>query len=308
MLLEMPAMGLSKTEILWDNWGVPHIFAKDERSLFESFGWAQAKSHGDLLLKLYGEARGRAAEYWGIEHLASDQSIRMMGIPERAKVWSEGQSEEMRASLEAFSQGINRYIAQHPQEISAELKQVLPITSLDILAHVQRVIYFEFLTTPEQIEGIKNQTLTNNVSAGSNAWAIAPGKSKSGHSLLLANPHLPWSGLFRSYEAQLVAPGVDIYGSTLVGMPVPAIAFNDYLGWTLTVNNPHNYNVYELTLKPGGYLWNGEIKPFEEQSQKLKIRQSNGGYQELEWVTQKSVQGMIISQQQDHAYALRIAG
>ncbi|MGL5034626.1 MAG: penicillin acylase family protein, partial [Microcystaceae cyanobacterium] len=45
-----------------------------------------------------------------------------------------------------------------------------------------------------------------------------------------------------------------------------------------------------------------------EQSQKLKIRQSNGGYQELEWVTQKSVQGMIISQQQDHAYALRMAG
>ncbi|MFM7576283.1 MAG: penicillin acylase family protein, partial [Microcystaceae cyanobacterium] len=50
-----------KTEILWDTWGVPHITAQDERSLFAAFGWAQTHSHGNLLLKLYGQARGKAA-------------------------------------------------------------------------------------------------------------------------------------------------------------------------------------------------------------------------------------------------------
>ena len=61
------------TEILWDSWGVPHIFATDAESLFFAHGWAQAKSHGDLLLRLLGESRGRAAEYWGEEHLEEDR-------------------------------------------------------------------------------------------------------------------------------------------------------------------------------------------------------------------------------------------
>ena len=48
------------TEILWDTWGVPHVFASNEKELFHAFGWAQMASHGDLILRLYGEARGRA--------------------------------------------------------------------------------------------------------------------------------------------------------------------------------------------------------------------------------------------------------
>ncbi|MDQ2740963.1 MAG: penicillin acylase family protein, partial [Chloroflexota bacterium] len=27
--------------ILWDRWGIPHIFAPDDASLFHAFGWAQ---------------------------------------------------------------------------------------------------------------------------------------------------------------------------------------------------------------------------------------------------------------------------
>ncbi|MBL8120800.1 MAG: penicillin acylase family protein, partial [Anaerolineae bacterium] len=52
-------------EILWDTWGVPHIFSPTNEGLFYAFGWAQAQNHADLILRLYGEARGRAAEYWG---------------------------------------------------------------------------------------------------------------------------------------------------------------------------------------------------------------------------------------------------
>ncbi|MCZ6876811.1 MAG: penicillin acylase family protein, partial [Acidobacteria bacterium] len=60
---------LDQTEILWDSWGVPHIYAVQERSLFYALGWAQAKSHGNLILRLYGQARGRGAEYWGQAYL-----------------------------------------------------------------------------------------------------------------------------------------------------------------------------------------------------------------------------------------------
>src|SRR5580692_8444494 len=54
-------------EILWDTYGVPHIYGKTETGVFYGFGYAQAQSHGNLLIHLYGESRGRASEYWGKE-------------------------------------------------------------------------------------------------------------------------------------------------------------------------------------------------------------------------------------------------
>src|SRR3982750_3043982 len=67
-------------EILWDTWGVPHIYAPTNEGLFYAFGWAQAQNHGDLILKLYGQARGRAAEYWGGDFLDSDEQARTVNI------------------------------------------------------------------------------------------------------------------------------------------------------------------------------------------------------------------------------------
>jgi acyl-homoserine-lactone acylase len=304
MMTKMPTVGATKTEILWDTWGVPHIEAKDNQALFRAFGWAQTHSHGNLILKLYGQARGRAAEYWGINELSTDQFVQTMGIPQRAVSWYQEQSPEMKKYLEAFAEGINQYVEQHPQEIDQSLKVVLPVTGVDVLAHVQRVLYFQFLTNSQQVESLK---LTR-PNAGSNAWAIAPKKSASGKAMLLANPHLPWADSFLFYEAQLRAPGLDLYGAALVGMPMLAIAFNDQLGWTLTVNDPHNVNLYELTLQDQGYLWDGNVKEFETETHRLKIKQASGDYQELEWDVKRSVHGVVVSQQSDHAYALRVAG
>ena len=91
------------TEILWDEWGVPHIFAHDSETLFYALGWAQARSHGDLLLELIGKARGRAAEYWGgPENLASDRWVRTMGVPARAERWYAAQG-SFQAYLDAFA-------------------------------------------------------------------------------------------------------------------------------------------------------------------------------------------------------------
>ena len=60
-----PAPPRPRTEVLWDRFGVPHIFAPDVVSAARAFGWSQARSHGNLLLTLFGRARGRAAEYLG---------------------------------------------------------------------------------------------------------------------------------------------------------------------------------------------------------------------------------------------------
>src|SRR5215208_4881876 len=91
--------GSAEAELLWDTWGVPHIFADDTVNLFYGFGWAQMHAHGDLLLRLYGQARGRAAEYWGERYLESDRLLRTIGTPSRAAEWYAAQSPEFRPNL-----------------------------------------------------------------------------------------------------------------------------------------------------------------------------------------------------------------
>src|SRR6478736_8108162 len=94
-------------EVLWDSWGVPHIFAEDAPGLFFGFGWAQAHAHGDLLLRLYAEARGRSAEFYGSDGLAFDQLVRTMGLPQRGERWYGEQPDAFRANIDAFAAGIN---------------------------------------------------------------------------------------------------------------------------------------------------------------------------------------------------------
>ena len=105
------AQGPTKgTEILWDRYGVPHIFAPDHASLFFAYGYAQMEAHSELLLRLYAQARGRGAEYYGASYLDADRWVRTNGIPGIAKKWSAGQSAEFGPLIAAFVRGLNAWI------------------------------------------------------------------------------------------------------------------------------------------------------------------------------------------------------
>jgi acyl-homoserine-lactone acylase len=298
------------TEILWDNYGVPHIYGVDPQDAFQAFGWAQMQSHGDLILRLYGQARGRAAEYWGEDYLESDQWVVTMGVPDRAKTWYKQQNPTFRSYLDAFATGINSYAQEHPELIDDQVEVVLPITGEDVLAHVQRVVNFTFVVDPATVADLGSQGKQSKPeqSKGSNGWAIAPSRSANGNAMLLANPHLPWSDLFLWYEAQITAPGMDAYGATLVGIPVLAIAFNDHLGWTHTINTFDGWDLYELTLSGDGYLFDGEVRDFEQRKTTIQVRQPDGTMRSQELTIKSSVHGPLIKQEPGKALALRVVG
>jgi acyl-homoserine-lactone acylase len=297
----------TRAEILWDRYGVPHIFAQDARSLHFAMGWAQMKAHGNLLLRLYGESRGRAAEYWGADQLESDRWVRAMGVPARAKQWYAQQKPEFREHLDAFAAGINAYAREHSGEIAADVKPVLPVEPADVLAHFQRIIHFEFIASRGSVVAAARRQPAA-ASGASNAWAVAPKRATGGHALLLANPHLAWSGWGTWFEAQLVAPGLDAYGATLVGFPGVSIAFNDALGWTHTVNTIDAADVYELTLTEGGYRWDGGVKAFETEDDAIKVKQSDGTLRSEKYTVRRSVHGPVVFERAGKALALRVAG
>jgi acyl-homoserine-lactone acylase len=293
----------TRAEILWDSYGVPHIYAHDRRELAHAFGWAQMQNHGDLLLRLYAQARGRASELLGPEYLAEDRWTWTVGIPDlAARDWAL-QRPAMRAHIEAFVAGINDFAKQHPELIGDSVRAVLPVTAVDVLANQQRLALARFLTSRQQM-----QAETRNWQRGSNAWAIAPSHSASGHTLLLENPHLPWSDIFTWIEAQYVMPGVNVYGGALVGSPVLQIAFNDDLGWSHTVNTQDGEDLYELTLSGDGYRFDGEVRPFTEKVHVLRVREAPDAMRTESLHVRSSVQGPIVATKPGKAIALRVVG
>ncbi|MBD2458882.1 acylase [Nostoc sp. FACHB-87] len=292
------------TEILWDTYGIPHIYGNNPQNAFQAFGWAQMQSHGNLLLRLYGQARGKAAEYWGEDYLESDKWVLTMGVPKRADAWYTAQNPAFRNYIQAFANGINNYAKKYPDLIDNEVKVVLPVTPQDVLAHLQRVMLFTFVVDQGQVGNIHH----TKSAPGSNGWAIAPKRSASGKAMLLANPHLPWADLFLWYEAQITAPGIDAYGATLVGVPVLAIAFNDNLGWTHTVNTHDGWDVYELKLQQDGYLFDNKVRPFETTNFPLKIKQKDGSFQKQTFTVKSSVHGPVVSAKEGKTLALRVVG
>lgn len=294
-----------RVELLWDTYGVPHIFAKDEAALFFGFGWAQARSHGDMLLRLYGQARGRAAEYWGEAFLESDVWVRTNGVPARADLWLAAQPAHIKAYIDAFAAGINAYAAQHPDSIGAVWKQVLPVTASDVLAHQQRVLNYTFIANPALVAGARRQLQQT---PGSNAWAIAPSRSANRTAMLLANPHLPWGDLFTWYEAQMSMADFNAYGATLVGLPMLAIAFNDDLGWTHTVNTIDGVDLYDLKTQGTGYMLDGALQQFDVQNQTIRVRKADGTMTEQPLVVRSSVHGPVVAEREGRAIALRVAG
>lgn len=287
-------------EILWDTYGVPHIYANDESSLYKAFGWAQMHNHADLILRLYGESRGKSAEYWGTK-LEQDKMLHLLNFPELGKSEYAQLEGNLKNMVDAFVSGLNAYANKNPERIADELKVVLPVIPDDILAHLLRTLYYDFLIAPEIGKGQSWQP-------GSNAWAVAPKLTLSGNSFLLANPHLPWldeTASYRFMEAHLNHGDKMQYGVTLIGLPVLGIAFNNNLGWTHTVNPLDNVDLYELEVKDGKYMLDGMPNDFETSEITIKSRNEKGEISEQKIERKVSKHGLIISEKGENALALR---
>jgi len=295
--------GAEETEILWDGWGVPHVFAQSLEGMFHAFGWAQMTLHGDMLLRNYGTARGRAAEYWGEEMLESDRRVYTLRIPERAEAWAAQQSPRMRAWLEAFVAGINAYAEQHPENLDDSLEQVLPVTVVDVFAHQQLTgtLPFAFGLAARDIHAWRER--------GSNTWVLAGSRTASGHPMLLLNGHVPWNdSAFRQMEVHLQCPEVSIYGTVVsAGSPIVPGGFTDHHAVGGTVNTLDNMDLYELKLAEGGYRWDGSIRAFDVASHTVKVRQADGSLRDETLESRWSVHGPVLAEKEGKAISVRLA-
>ncbi|MGF6164603.1 penicillin amidase [Pseudomonas sp. 2725] len=70
---------------------------------------------------------------------------------------------------------------------------------------------------------------------GSNAWVVAGSRTQSGKPLLAGDPHIRFSAPSVWYEAQLSAPGFELYGHYQALMPFASLGMNHDFGWSITM-------------------------------------------------------------------------
>ncbi len=292
----------TQTQIAWDTWGVPHITADNIEDLFYAQGWSQMHSHANLILDLYGSSRGKGAEYWGQSKLQNDILIHTLGFDELADEWENIQDTETNIIITSFIKGMNAYSEAHPESIDEKYKVVLPLTVKDLNMHLMYVVFTRFIAGGDlgRVERWPDM--------GSNALAIAPKRAASGNAMLVQNPHLPWWKEFLFFESHLNLDGKSMYGSTLVGFPGIAIGFNENLGWTHTNNTIDNSDIYELELRDGTYVLDGEGKEFETSSKTIKVKQDDGTLIDQNIPLLKTVHGPVVNKTGDKVIALRMVG
>jgi len=115
---------------------------------------------------------------------------------------------------------------------------------------------------------------------GSNAVAIGSAGTRDHLGLLLGNPHFPWIGTERFYQAQLTIPGkINVTGASLYGVPLVLIGHNENVAWSHTVSTAFRFTPFQLTLvkgHPTEYLQNGKAVAMAPRKVTVMAKQPNG--------------------------------
>ena len=115
---------------------------------------------------------------------------------------------------------------------------------------------------------------------GSNAYGLGSQGTRTGKGIVLGNPHFPWEGPERFYQAHLTIPGkVNVAGASLHGVPLILIGHTRNMGWSHTVSTAWRFTPFELKLVPGSptsYMYDGEVRQMKAENVTVQVRTENG--------------------------------
>ncbi len=329
--LAIPGL-LKPVKVVYDEMGIPHIFAENDHDLYLAQGYITAK---DRLWQMEFQthfAGGRISEIVGEKGLASDQFQRRMGSVYGAEQSFEGMKQDPQAkvALEAYSDGINAYIAslsdrdlpleykllnykpepwtpiksalflknmsfvlasgtddlkmtnilrQYGREVAEDLFPNYPFEESPIIPTGSPVDFkpVPIPAAPKDFIGLGSamQTPEKDPNIGSNNWAVSGNKTVSGMPILANDPHLTLSLPSIWYQVQLVAPGVNVYGSTMPGTPNVITGFNKNIAWGVTNVGSDVLDWYQVKFKDAKkleYWHDGQWKKTKLRIETFKIK------------------------------------
>lgn len=144
----------------------------------------------------------------------------------------------MRLSQRLSLDQINEFLAPYPGDASLKtqdytaLYRELAGTTLQLAAVAK-------IAPPSLIDGM-----------GSNNWVVSGAQSETGKPLLANDPHLGLSAPGLWYFAHLSAPGLNVIGATLPGIPSVVLGRTDRIAWGFTNTAPDVQDLYIERINP----------------------------------------------------------
>ena len=129
---------------------------------------------------------------------------------------------------------------------------------------------------------------------GSNNWALSGKLSSSGKPLLANDPHLGLSAPAIWYFAHLDAPGMNVIGASLPGIPGIVLGRTDKFAWSFTNTGPDVQDLYIEqidTKNPGMYRGPDGPQPFKVRQEIIEIK----GTTPLTFLVKETRHGPVIS-------------
>ncbi|MGD0457303.1 MAG: penicillin acylase family protein [Terriglobia bacterium] len=114
-----------------------------------------------------------------------------------------------------------------------------------------------------------------NPGLGSNNWVVSGAHTQSGKPLLANDPHLDHSVPSVWYMIHLKAPGLNVIGVSLPGLPLVTIGHNEKIAWGMTNTGPDVQDLYTESFDSGApnrYLHNGAWVDAEVRDEVVKVR------------------------------------
>lgn len=110
---------------------------------------------------------------------------------------------------------------------------------------------------------------------GSNAWAVAGSRTRSGRPLLAGDPHIGFAVPAVWYEAELSAPGFNLYGYFQALNPFALLGHNRDFGWSLTMFQNDDVDLIAERTNPADanqVMVDGKWQALEKTEQQIAVK------------------------------------
>lgn len=304
--------------------GVPHIEAASWQDAIFLQGYVTAQDRLWQMDTLRRFGGGTLSEVFGPGGLAADRlsrSMRMRAIAERGVARL---PEDERAVLSAYARGVNFFIDTHRGDYSLEFS--LPghaytprrwtltdsiLVSLVMFRDLTNSIDFEFAkgallalrADPAKVNVLFPPQQGQYLRPGSNAWAVSGAHAADGKAMLANDPHLAYGIPGTWHLVHLKAPGLNVSGAALPGIPCVISGHNDQIAWGVTNLQTDVLDIYgeRLDEKTGRYLYEGKPEKARLDRQIIRVRDAKPVTLDV-WVTRH---GPVVLHEGAQSFSMR---
>jgi acyl-homoserine-lactone acylase len=276
-----------------DNWGIAHIYGKSDADAVFGMIYAQAEDDFKRIERNYLNGLGWLAQTEGESAIYRDLRERLfIDVATLQRQYRLG-PEWLKSLMIAWSDGLNYYLSKHPTVKPKFIRHFEPWMALSFTEgsidgdietiDLNKLEKFYEPPTPPTASNSSQFVAAPAVVAdenpgGSNGFAIAPGRSASGHAMLWINPHTSY--YFRS-ELQVVSEqGLNAYGAVTWGQFFVYQGFNSHNGWMHTSYGGDAVDEYaeDLVKKPDGlyYKYGTGLRKLEVSRITIPFKQADG--------------------------------